>query len=97
MYICGKYYYLNFTYVQVLQPLQSRYLAITENANLKTMYMDETVRAEVIELLESLTGVVQGCHVSTVHQLFAWMRPTIASLVHLFALYHNYNQVGHDA
>jgi len=78
---------------QVLQPLQSRYLAITENANLKTMYMDETVRAEVIELLESLTGVVQGCHVSTVHQLFAWMRPTIASLVHLFALYHNYNQI----
>ena len=55
--------------------------------------MDETVRGAVIDLLESFTGVVQGCFASTVHQLFAWMRPTIASMVHLLSLYHNYNQV----
>ena len=79
--------------IKVLKPLEARYKEIVENPNLKTIFMDEIVRIAVIDLLESFTGVVQGCQVSTVHQLFGWMRPTIASLVHLLALYHNYNQV----
>jgi len=78
---------------QVLKPLEARYQAIVENPNLKVIFMEASVRGAVIDLLESLTGVVQGCHVSTVHQLFGWMRPTIASLVHLLSLYHNYNQI----
>jgi len=78
---------------QVLQPLEIRYKEIVENGNLKTIYMEERVRGAVIDLLESFIGVVQGCHVSTVHQLFGWMQPTISSLVHLLALYHNYNQI----
>jgi len=78
---------------QVLKPLETRYKSLVENPNLKSMYMDESARSAVIDLLESFIGVVQGCHASTVHQLFGWMRPTIASMVHLLALYHNYNQI----
>jgi len=78
---------------QVLKPLEDRYQAIVENPNLKTIYTEESVRSAIIDLLESLTGVVQGCQASTVHQLFGWMRPTISSLVQLLGLYHNYNQV----
>lgn len=78
---------------QVLNPLAERYKCITENGNLKNIYMDESVRSEVIDLLESFTGIVQGCRASTVHQLYAWLQPTISSMVHLLALYHNYNQV----
>jgi hypothetical protein len=77
----------------VLKPLETRYKAITENPDLKNIYVEEGVRTAVIDLLESLMGVVQGCHISTVHQVFSWMQPTVASLVHLLALYHNYNQV----
>ena len=80
-------------FVKVLKPLEARYQAAVENFNQKNVYMEEGVRKSVIDLLESMTGVVQGCHVTTVHQLFAWMRPTVASLVHLLSLYHNYNQV----
>jgi hypothetical protein len=78
---------------QVLKPLETRYKTIVENPDLKNIYVNEDVRTAVIDLLESLMGVVQGCHVSTVHQVFNWMQPTVASLVHLLALYHNYSQV----
>ena len=37
--------------------------------NIKMIYMEESVRNEVIDILESFTGVVQGCHVTTVHQV----------------------------
>ena len=47
----------------------------------------------MIDLLESLIGVVQGCHVTTVHQIFNWLKPVMASLVHLLGLYHCYSQV----
>jgi hypothetical protein len=77
----------------VLKPLDSRYKTIVENPDLKNIYVEESVRTAVIDLLESLTGVVQGCHVSTVHQVFSLMQPTVVSLVHLLALYHNYSQV----
>merc|ERR1712061_875690 len=55
--------------------------------------MEETVRNEVIDLLESFTGVVQGCHVTTVHQVFSWFKPSLASMVHLLALYHHYSVI----
>ena len=78
---------------QVLKPLETRYQAIVANERIKTIYMEETVRKEVLDLLESFIGMVQGCHVTTVHQVFGWFKPTLASMVHLLALYHNYSQV----
>ena len=54
---------------QVLKPLEIRYQAIVARDNIKSIYMEEKVRGAVIDLLESLTGVVQGCHVTTVHQV----------------------------
>ena len=45
---------------------------IVENGNLKTIYMEERVRGAVIDLLESFIGVVQGRHVSTVHQGYTY-------------------------
>ena len=77
----------------MLKPLETRYKTIVENPDLKNMYVEEGVRTAVVDLLESLMGVVQGCHVSTVHQVFSWMQPTLVSLVHLLALYHHYSQV----
>ena len=78
---------------QVLKPLEMRYQAIIGRDNIKTIYMEETVRNEVIDLLESFTGVVQGCHVTTVHQVFGWFQPTLASMVHLLSLYHHYSVI----
>jgi len=78
---------------QVLTPLEARYQAIVGMDNLKAVYMDAKVRGAVVDVLESLAGVVQGCAVSTVHQVFGWLRPTLASLVHLVDLYHNYSTI----
>jgi len=80
-------------WTQVLTPLEARYQEIVTRENLKEIYMEAKVRSVVIDLLESLTGVVQGCTVNTVHQVYAWLRPTLASLVHLLDLYHNYSSV----
>jgi hypothetical protein len=78
---------------QVLTPLEARYQAVVAREDLKAIYMEAKVRAEVADLLESLTGVVQGATATTVHQLFGWLRPTLASLVHLLDLYHNYSSI----
>ena len=78
---------------QVLKPLETRYQSIVGSDRIKAIYMEETVRKEVLDLMESFTGMVQGCNVTTVHQVFGWFKPTLASLVHLLALYHNYSQV----
>jgi len=78
---------------QVLKPLEQRYQAIVGQSNIKAVYMEDRVRAAVVDLLESFTGVVQGCHVTTVHQVFGWFQPTLASLVHLLALYHHYSVI----
>jgi len=78
-------------WAQVLKPLETRYQAVVGRDNIKMIYMEDSVRNEVIDIMESFTGVVQGCHVTTVHQVFAWFKPSLASLVHLLALYHHYS------
>merc|ERR1719341_3193503 len=80
-------------WAQVLKPLETRYQAVVGRDNIKMIYMEESVRNEVIDILESFTGVVQGCHVTTVHQVFAWFKQSLASLVHLLALYHHYSVI----
>lgn len=55
--------------------------------------MDTAVRGAVIDLIESSHRSCQGCRASTVHLLYGWLGPTVAFMVHLLALYHNYNQV----
>ena len=71
--------------LQVLTPLETRYQEIVGRDNLKAIYMEAKVskilpifgsgqqvaqvRGAVVDVLESLTGVVQGCAVSTVHQV----------------------------
>ena len=49
--------------------METRYQAVVGRDNIKMIYMEESVRNEVIDILESFTGVVQGCHVTTVHQV----------------------------
>merc|ERR1719341_553642 len=80
-------------WAQVLKPLETRYQAVVGRDNIKMIYMEESVRNEVIDILESFTGVVQGCHVTTVHQVLAWFKQSLASLVHLLALYHHYSVI----
>ena len=56
-------------WAQVLKPLETRYQAVVGRDNIKMIYMEDSVRNEVIDIMESFTGVVQGCHVTTVHQV----------------------------
>ena len=53
----------------MLKPLETRYQAVVGRDNIKMIYMEDSVRNEVIDIMESFTGVVQGCHVTTVHQV----------------------------
>jgi len=78
---------------QVLKPVEDRYNSLTNSENLKAIYTHQPVRETVIDLLESLIGVVQGCHVTTVHQVFNWLKPIMGSLVHLLGLYHCYSNI----
>jgi len=78
---------------RVLGPLAEQYTSLVGRADIKAVFMTEKVLETFIQLLEGMVGVVQGCHVSTVHGVFTWLKPCLSSLVPLLSLYHNYSQV----
>jgi len=78
---------------RVLGPLASQYTSLVGQADIKTVFSGAKLLGTVIKLLEGLVGVVQGCQVSTVHQVFTCLSPCLSSLVPLLSLYHNYNKV----
>lgn len=75
---------------RVLKPLSNKYNAILCRPDLKKVYNDDKLRNTMISIIESFIGVIQGVHLTTVQQLFAFLQPILASLVDLLGLYHNY-------
>lgn len=63
----------------MLKPLETRYQAVVGRDNIKMIYMEDSVRNEVIDIMESFTGVVQGCHVTTVHQVIKHILSLVVS------------------
>lgn len=80
-------------WIQILKPLQERFKHIVCNESFSRTFQEEKIRNEVIDILESFIGVVQGSQVVTVHQLFSFLSPMLAECASLVNIYHNYQQV----
>ena len=78
---------------KVLEPLNARYQALVSRADLKKVFQEASVKRALVSLVESLIGVVQGVHLTTVQQLFAFLHPVMTSLVQVMGLYHNDSEV----
>uniref|UniRef100_A0A1B6DRC6 Exportin-4 n=2 Tax=Clastoptera arizonana TaxID=38151 RepID=A0A1B6DRC6_9HEMI len=75
---------------QILKPLQERFKnIICDEAFLRNFHHFQ-VRNEIINILESFIGVVQGSQVSTVNALFGFISPVLAECANLLFIYKNY-------
>lgn len=52
--------------VQVLKPLQDRFKAVVNLENFNHVFHEESVKLEIVDVLESFIGVSQGAQVATV-------------------------------
>lgn len=79
---------------RILIPIQSRFKNIICRENFNRIYQEEQVKSEIIDLLESFTGIASGVSISTMEELFSFFMNTILSeLPTLLNLYHNYEIV----
>ncbi|KAG8194645.1 hypothetical protein JTE90_003118 [Oedothorax gibbosus] len=78
---------------ELLTPIQDRFTAVIEVPNLQQIYQRKEVQTEVVDLIECLTGVVDGCTLSNLSDLLPVLNPMFQSLAKLVDLYHNYNEI----
>lgn len=76
-----------------MTPIQDRFTAVIESTNLQQIYQRKEVQTEVVDLIECLTGVVDGCTLSNLTDLLPVLNPMFQSLAKLVDLYHNYNEI----
>ncbi|CAH1799119.1 unnamed protein product, partial [Owenia fusiformis] len=77
----------------ILQSLHDRFKTTVCHENFKRISNDESVRNEVIGLLESLCGVAEATRVTNVSLLFNFLHPALVESVKLVDIYHTYVQV----
>ncbi|XP_063234006.1 exportin-4-like [Bacillus rossius redtenbacheri] len=80
-------------WTQVLKPLQDRFKALICRENFGKLLHEESVRLEIIDILESLIGVTQGSQAGTVASLFGLLHPLLSESAALVAACHNYQLV----
>lgn len=78
---------------RILSPVQERFKTILCQENFNRIYQEEGVKTEIIDILESFTGITAGSHISTVHELFSFMSSILSELSTLLNLYHNYQLI----
>ncbi|GFY41887.1 exportin-4 [Trichonephila inaurata madagascariensis] len=80
-------------WAELLKPLQDRFNNVMCSPTFPQAYQTKQVQAEVMDLIECLTGVVDGCTLSNLTDLLPVLNPLFENLVKLVDLYHNYNEV----
>ncbi|XP_064473290.1 exportin-4-like [Ornithodoros turicata] len=78
---------------RLLGPLRDRFQALVGAPCFQTEYATPQVRERVLDLLESLTGLVEGITAQNLSTLQPFVLPLLRELVPLVGLYHNYTTV----
>lgn len=68
---------------QVLQSLHGRFQSVVQQPDIKKHIHEESVKTEVISLLESLCGVAEATMVNTVKLIFQFLHPLLQDCVTL--------------
>ena len=89
-------YYFDFQdqhWNKVIKPLVERYNALISRSDFKKVFNDDNIRMQIVSILESFVGCIQGTHITTCNQLFNFIQPVMNTMTDLLSLYHNYSQV----
>lgn len=74
-------------------PIRDKFQSVMCSPTFPQTYQTKEVQAEVIDLIECLTGIVDGCTLSNLSDLLPVLNPMFENLVKLVDLYHNYNEI----
>lgn len=68
---------------------------IVSNENFRSVYNDDKVRSDIIDVLHKCIGLASGAVINTVPTIFAILYPTLNDFSSLMGLYHNYQNIVH--
>ncbi|XP_055939615.1 exportin-4-like [Argiope bruennichi] len=80
-------------WAELLKPLQDRFQVVMCNPTFPQTYHTKQAQSEVMDLIECLTGVVDGCTLTNLNDLLPVLNPLFENLVKLVDLYHNYREI----
>ncbi|GIX93060.1 exportin-4 [Caerostris extrusa] len=80
-------------WTELLKPLQDRFQTLMCSPTFAQTYQTKEVQAEVMDLIECLTGVVDGCTLSNLNDLLPVLNPLFENMVKLVDVYHNYREI----
>lgn len=80
---------LNGYYEQILKPIQTRFKDLVCRENLSRIFQEETIKKEVIDILECLIGIAKGSQMATVPVLFDFLSALLSELVVFMNMYTN--------
>ncbi|XP_049846126.1 exportin-4-like isoform X1 [Schistocerca gregaria] len=78
---------------EVPKPLCDRFQAVVNRETLRRMYHQESVKMEIMDIIESFIGVSQGAHCTTAETLLDFLYPAMLECAFLVDLYQNYQEV----
>ncbi|CAM1293141.1 XPO4 (predicted) [Pycnogonum litorale] len=80
-------------FTQVLTPVRKKFQLVITRPDFNQSYKDESVKLIIMDVVESLIGIADGCEICSVNHLFPFLLPVFGDLITLMEVYHNYNQM----
>lgn len=77
-------------YQQIIKPVQSRFKNLLCQENFNRIYQEESIKTEVIDILECFLGIAKGSQMSTAQILFEYIAPILSELPVFLNIYKNY-------
>lgn len=78
---------------QTIEALQNRCTQLISNDNFMSSYHQEEIKIQIIDILESFIGIVQGVQGPTTKSIYRYTCPILVELPKLLSLYHNYQNI----
>lgn len=69
--------------IQVLHPLQQRFLNLINQENFAQISQEETVKQEIVATLEALCGIAEATQIDNVASLFSFLMDFLSSCIGL--------------
>lgn len=73
----------HFLSLQVLHPLQQRFLNLINQENFSQISQEEAVKQEIVATLEALCGVAEATQIDNVGSLFSFLMDFLSSCIGL--------------
>ncbi|XP_011647101.1 exportin-4-like isoform X1 [Pogonomyrmex barbatus] len=80
-------------WLQTVESLKIRYTQLISSNNFMSSYHEEHIKVQVIDILESCIGVLQGTESAIVTVVYQHTYPILNELPKLLSLYHNYQDI----